>query len=156
MRVKDVMSTNVTACTPSSSLAGIASRMWLGSCGAIPVLDDERRIVGIVTDRDVCFAVASTGRPAKDVEVREITPGARTVYTCSPEDDVRDAVAVMRERRVRRLPVVDGEGRLRGMLSMTDAILHAGGELPCDEVLAALQALARAPRHVLDEAELHA
>ena len=162
MRVRELMTKNVTACTVDSTLASVASRMWLGSCGAVPVLDAARRVVGIITDRDVCFAAGSKDRPASDIKVGEIISGK--LYTCSPEDDVRDALRTMRDRRVRRLPVVDDSGRLVGILSVTDTILHAehaegrrpAPDLPYDDVMATLQSVCRPPVRVADEAELHA
>jgi CBS domain-containing protein len=158
MRVRDVMTRNVTTCTPDSSLAGVASRMWLGECGAVPVVDGDRRVLGIVTDRDICFAVAGTERPAAEIKAKELLARPRALHTCGPEEDVEDAIALMREARVRRLPVVDGEGRLVGILSMTDAVLHTAGQgaIAAENVLGTLRTLGRAPARALDEAELHA
>jgi CBS domain-containing protein len=162
MRVRELMTEKVTACTQDSTLAGVASRMWLGSCGAVPVLDSARRAVGIITDRDICFAVASQGRLASDIKVREVISGK--LYTCSPDDDILDALHTMGSRHVRRLPVVDEAGQLVGILSVTDTILHAerpskpqlAPDLPFDEVLDTLQSVCRPPVRVADEAELHA
>jgi len=162
MRVRELMTEKVTACTPDSTLAGVASRMWLGACGAVPVVDEARRVVGIVTDRDVCFAVTSLDRAPSDIRVREIMSG--TPFTCSPDDDVRDALRTMADRHVRRLPVVDAGERLVGMLSVTDTILHAeraGGspyapDLPNDDVMEALRSVCRPAERRIDEAVLHA
>jgi CBS domain-containing protein len=160
MRVREAMTANVTSCTLESTLAGIASRMWLGSCGAVPVLDEGGRIAGIITDRDICFAVATTERPASEIKAKELVARSRVLYTCGAEDDVRDAVRLMREKRVRRLPVVDTDGRLVGILSMTDAILRADRrglhDLGYEEVMGALRSLCRTPERVPLESELHA
>jgi len=159
MRVRDAMTANVTSCTLDSSLAGVASRMWLGSCGAVPVLDEECRVAGIITDRDICFAVAATDRSASEIKARELVARAKALYTCAADDDVKEALNVMRERRVRRLPVVDVEGRLEGILSMADAILHATSEEPelaYEDVMEALRSLCRGPARPADEAGLHA
>jgi len=160
MKVRDVMTANVTACGLESSLAGVASRMWLGACGAVPVLDDEGKVRGILTDRDLCFAVTASDRPASEIKAREVVARARVLYTVGPDDGVKQALRVMRDRRVRRLPVVDTEGRLLGMLSLTDAILKAeggsDGEVPYQDVMDALQAICRGPARVAEEAELHA
>jgi len=159
MKVRDAMTANVTTCTLDSSLAGVASRMWLGSCGAVPVLDDEGRVAGIITDRDICFAVAATERSASEIKAKELVERSKALYTCAAEDEVLDALAVMREKRVRRLPVVDTDGRLVGIRSWADAILHAtrgARELPYEDVMGALQSLCRAPSRAVEEAELHA
>jgi len=101
--------------------------------------------------------VAGGERSPYDVKARELVARARTLYTCSPDDDVLSALRLMREKRVRRLPVVDAEGRLEGILSLTDAVLCASrGELSAKEVLAALETISRAPSRVIDDAELHA
>lgn len=157
MRVRDVMTRNVTACSPESTLAGVASRMWLGECGAVPVVDDARHVLGIVTDRDICFAVAGSDRPAAEIKAKELLARPRALRTCRPDEDVEDALAHMREGRVRRLPVVDAESRLVGMLSMTDAVLYTeDGGIATEKVLSTLRTLGRAPARRLDEAELHA
>src|SRR5690348_11969620 len=116
MKVRDAMTPNVTCCTLDSNLAGVASRMWLGSCGAVPVLDETARVVGIVTDRDVCFALAGSDRPATEVKVRELVARRPALYTCAADDELADALRRMRDRRVRRLPVVDAEGGVEGIL----------------------------------------
>jgi CBS domain-containing protein len=160
MKVRDAMPVNVTACGLETSLAGVASRMWLGACGAVPVIDGEGKVQGIITDRDVCFAVTATERPASEIKAKELVARARILYTCGPDDELRQALHVMRDKRVRRLPVVDTDGRLLGMLSLTDAILRAGGDPQVDvgyeDVMDALQAICRGPARVAEETELHA
>jgi CBS domain-containing protein len=149
----------VTACTLESSLSKVAYRMWLGECGAVPVVDDHEKVVGIITDRDICFAVAVSERPAAEILAKELVDRSTGLFTCRADDDVEDALGRMREQRVRRLPVVDADGRLEGILSMTDAIRHASAEegaIPCAHVIGALQALGEAKVRRLDEAELHA
>jgi CBS domain-containing protein len=158
MRVRDAMTANVTACTLDSNLAGIASRMWLGACGAVPVVDEGGRVAGIVTDRDICFALAGSDRAATEIRVRELVARRPALYTCAADDDLVDALRRMRDRRVRRLPVVDAEGRLQGILSMSDAIAHAADEsaLEVGELMGALKTLSRPPARSIDEAQLHA
>jgi CBS domain-containing protein len=129
--------------------------MWLGACGAVPVLDPEERVAGIITDRDVCFAVSGSDRPASDIRAKELVARARSLYTCGPDDEVKDALRLMRDKRVRRLPVVDVEGRLLGILSLTDAILRADRNA-YDDVMDALKTVCRAPQRSSDEALLHA
>jgi predicted transcriptional regulator len=94
--------------------------MGENDCGVLPVLR-EGRIVGIVTDRDVCLAVAR--KAAAETPVRGVM--SADVAKCGVNDDVRDALAVMASRQVRRLPVVDDRGGVAGVLSMDDIILRA-------------------------------
>ena len=160
MKVREAMTASVTTCGLESSLAGVASRMWLGACGAVPVVDSEGKVRGIITDRDVCFAATASDRPASEIKAHEVVARARVLYTCGPDDDVRDALRVMRDKRVRRLPVVDTDGRLLGLLSLTDAILKADRsgllDLGYDDVMGALQAICKGPARASQELELHA
>jgi CBS domain-containing protein len=154
MKVREAMTPNPTTCSPESSLAGVASRMWLASCGAVPVVVGDGKVVGILTDRDICFAVSARDRPASDIRVSEV--GSGTVYTCSEDDDLGDALRRMSACRVRRLPVVDVEGRLKGMLSLTDAILQKRSSLTSDDVVETLRSVCRPQPKVADPADLHA
>jgi CBS domain-containing protein len=92
--------------------------MWEADCGALPVIDEGGRVVGIVTDRDLCMALALTGRAPADLPVRSVVHSS--LHTCRPSDEVREALRQMRLHRIRRLPVVDGAGVLQGMLSFAD------------------------------------
>jgi CBS domain-containing protein len=123
MKVKDVMTVGAKACMPETSLAEAATLMWDSDCGALPVLNVEDRVVGIITDRDICFGVTTKNRPPSEVSVCEVITGR--VFACGPEDDIREALATMRRERVRRLPVVGDGGTLEGILSMNDVVLKA-------------------------------
>ncbi len=124
MKAKDVMTPNVQTCLPETSLATAAMMMWESDCGVLPVVDVSDKVVGMITDRDICMAAASQHRDPSTIAVAEVISG--NAYTCQPDDDVREALKVMKEMRVRRLPVVDVEGNLQGILSMSDAVLKAG------------------------------
>jgi CBS domain-containing protein len=123
MKVKDVMITEVEVCDLNSSLAQAAKAMWDSDCGILPVLKDGREIVGLITDRDICMATATKDRNAASISVQEVITG--NVYSITPEDDVHEALETMQQHRVRRLPVVDAEGNLKGILSMNDIVLKA-------------------------------
>jgi CBS-domain-containing membrane protein len=109
--------------------------------GTLPVIDATGRLVGIITDRDVCLALAGTGRNAVNIAVREVmTP---KVVSALLDDDVRRALAMMKNHRVRRLPVRDGVGCLRGMLSIEDLVVRGltGGGVDANEIVDALRAM---------------
>jgi CBS domain-containing protein len=97
--------------------------MWDGDFGTLPVVADGGRVVGMITDRDICIAAATKGRAASDIAVGEVITGK--VFSCAPETDVRDALKLMRQERVRRLPVIGAEGALEGVLSINDIVLKA-------------------------------
>jgi CBS domain-containing protein len=118
MKVEEIFTREVKSVSPETSAADAADLMWEADCGALPVVDEGGRVVGIVTDRDLCMALALTGRPAPDLPIRSVVHP--TLYTCRPSDEVRDALRQMRLHRIRRLPVVDGAGVLQGMLSFAD------------------------------------
>lgn len=128
MKVKDVMTAGAATCMPETSLAEAASLMWENDCGTLPVLGVEGRVVGMVTDRDICFGTTTKNLAPSEVSVGEVITGQ--VYACSPDDDVRDALKTMRRERVRRLPVVGADGTLQGIISMNDVVLSA--EQPSD------------------------
>jgi CBS domain-containing protein len=137
MKIKDLMTSGVKSCGLDTNLATAAKIMWEDDCGAVPVTDEGGRVVGVITDRDICIASATRARPEGDIAVRDVI--SSDLYTCTPGDDVRTALDTMRQRKVRRLPVVDASGRLAGIISIHDLAIHArtgkGAEVPADAVL---------------------
>jgi CBS domain-containing protein len=122
MLVEQLMTSEVEAGRPDSTLAEAAAIMWRRDCGVVPIVDAEGTVVGIVTDRDVCIALASRGQTAHEVRAAEVM--SNPVHTCNAVDDVEEALALMRRQQVRRLPVLDARGRLAGLLSINDVIRH--------------------------------
>ena len=124
MRVQDVMTWEVESCAPDSNLAQVAEIMWRRDCGIVPVVENPKnRLVGVVTDRDICIASATKHLEPALIAARDaMTP---SLLTCSPTDDVHVALKTMGEATVRRLPVIDPEGALVGILSLNDCILAA-------------------------------
>lgn len=123
MKVKDLMTSAVKSCSPTTDLAAAAKIMWEGDCGAVPVTDDRGKVVGIITDRDICIAAATRSRMEGEIPVQDVI--SKNLYTCAPGDDVRAALDTMRSRKVRRLPVVGHDGQLAGILSLHDIALQA-------------------------------
>ena len=132
MKVRDLMTSDVKTCRPETNLAEAVKEMWEGDCGALPVVSDDGRITGMITDRDICIAVATRGRSADRIAVREVVQGH--AYTCLPDDDAAVALHTMKAHKIRRLPVVDAEGHVRGMLSLNDVVTHPGAATPTDVV----------------------
>lgn len=124
MHVRDLMTSTVRTCGSDTTLEQVALMMWDANCGAIPVVDDMGTPVGIITDRDIAMSSALNHRPLWELTARQVL-GDRPVYTCTAEDDVRTAMKTMWAQHVRRMPVVDGGGRLRGILSIDDIISRA-------------------------------
>lgn len=124
MQVKEIMTSDVAHCGPQSALAEAAMIMWHKDCGSVPVVNHEGKAIGIVTDRDICMALVTRNRAASQISVGEVIGGL--VRVCSPDDDVETALATMQHAQVRRLPVVDRDGTLRGILSISDALRYTG------------------------------
>jgi CBS domain-containing protein len=132
MKVKELMTANPKACTLTNSLADAAGLMWASDCGIVPVVSEGGKVVGLVTDRDICMAAALKGRQLGNIAVEDTISGP--VFSCKPGDDVRTALKTMQENKVRRLPVVATDGTLKGVLSINDVVLKAeeakGKKLP--------------------------
>ena len=124
MKVQEVMIAPARSCQPWTTIVEAARTMWDNDCGSLPVLDEEGAPVGIITDRDICMALARKNRFPGNVAVREVMTAHP--FVCQPEDEVGEALATMAARQVRRLPVVNGEGRLVGIVSISDIAAAAG------------------------------
>jgi CBS domain-containing protein len=141
MKIRDIMTAQPRACSPGTNLAEAAALMLDGDCGFLPVVDEAGRLVGVVTDRDMYIALATRNRLPGDITVGEV---ARTpVHRCGPDDDVRAALATMKQHRVRRLPVEGFGGTVAGIVSMDDILLTAGPRkaVRSDEVVEAYRAI---------------
>lgn len=126
MKVQDLMTSEVKSCRPETSLAAAAMVMWEYDCGVLPVTDNENKVIGMITDRDITIAVATKGRLASEIMVNEVISGK--VYSATPEEDIHTALKTMRHERVHRLPVVNGQGTLQGILSLNNIVLRAEEE----------------------------
>jgi len=135
MKVKEVMTPNATAIWLTESLADAAKLMWENDCGVLPIIKDGRKVIGMITDRDICMAMAMRDMNPSRISVEDVMTGQ--VYAVKPEDDVDLALQEMQEHKIRRLPVVNPEGELEGILSMNDVVLKA----PQSDVLKTYQAI---------------
>ena len=123
MKVQDVMTRNVATCRPNSTLAEAAGLMWQHDCGVIPIIDDQKKVVGVITDRDICMAVALNNRLASEVAVTEVSSGK--VFAGSPQSDVDELLATMKNKKILRVPVVESDGRIVGIVSFSDLVQHS-------------------------------
>lgn len=144
MRIVDIMMGTPYFCRPEANLGSATELMWTGNCGFLPAVGSEGKVVGVITDRDICIALGTRGRPSGEVTVADVM--SKKVYSCAPDDDVRVALSAMREGRVRRLPVITEEGDLVGVISMDDVLLRAegsvrAGAISSEEVVNAFRAI---------------
>jgi CBS domain-containing protein len=123
MKVRNVMTEEVRTVKATDALSGAAMTMWDRDCGVVPVIDDERHVIGVITDRDICMAVSMRDAAASAIPVSSTM--SRVVYTVNPEDDIQDALDIMSDHQLRRLVVVDADGTLSGILSVGDIVRHS-------------------------------
>lgn len=123
-KVRDLMSTTVSVCHPHSSLCEAAQIMWQRDCGFVPVVGmATKTIAGVITDRDIAMSAAIHGQSLHDVQVHAaMNP---TVHTIGADDSLKAAHELMRAEQLHRLPVVDAEDRVVGVLSLNDLARHA-------------------------------
>ena len=141
MKVREIMSEPVVTCTLDTTLSAAARLMRDADYGTLPVIDAQGRVAGIITDRDVCLAIAGSARNASHIAVHEVM--TRKIVTVQATDTIHTALATMKGARVRRLPVLDTFGRLEGLLSIEDVIvrgLETGG-IGTDEIVMALRTM---------------
>jgi CBS domain-containing protein len=119
MRVEELMQKDVRSCGPDDAMNEAARIMWEADCGFVPVVDPAtRRVIGVITDRDVCMASYTRGRTLAELRVRDAM--SVNVRSCAPGDSLGAAEGAMRAAHVRRLPVCDAGGQLLGVLSLAD------------------------------------
>jgi CBS domain-containing protein len=153
MRVEALMTRTVATCRPHDTLDGVARTMWDGDFGCVPVVQDDDGgvcVVGMITDRDICMAAYTQGRPLFDIPVS--TAMQRDVRSCGPKDTVRQAIKILETNQLHRLPVVDDHDHLVGLLSLADVAREAAREhsrsardVTADEIADAVEAVT-APR----------
>ncbi len=118
MKAEQSMVREVRSCSPESTLHDAARIMWETDVGCVVVLDGARRPVGMITDRDVCMAALTQGVALKDSQVS--TAMSRRVLTCRRDTPLRDVEQLMRDAQIRRVPVVDAQGRVVGIVTLGD------------------------------------
>jgi len=123
MQVKDVMVRTPAFCSPQTNLGEAAAIFWNRNCGILPIVDSQQRVIGVVTDRDLCIAMGTRNRLPGEISLAQVVSGK--VYSCRSDETIPSALEIMTQHKVRRLVVLDGQGHLDGILSMDDIVLHA-------------------------------
>ena len=119
-KCSEVMTKDPACCLPTDAVSKAAQMMKKENVGSIPVIESEQtqKLVGIVTDRDLAMKVVAVERDAKTTIVADVM--THKIITCRLEDDIQKAVEAMAEHQLRRMPVVDGEGKIVGIISQAD------------------------------------
>jgi CBS domain-containing protein len=144
MRVQEVMSTPARSCQPDTDLAAVAHVMWEGD---LPVVGPTGQMIGVITDRDICVASATRGLSPERISAAQAM--SQTVRAVLPSDNLDRALEAMRQSQVRRLPVIDDDGRLKGVVSLNDVVRAVGRKGgPTAGAAVAVMAAICAPRKV--------
>jgi CBS domain-containing protein len=119
-KCNEVMTKNPFCCLPNDMVAKVAQLMKRENIGPIPVIENEQtqKLVGIVTDRDLALKIVAEGRDAKSTKVEAVM--TRKVVTCRAEDDLQKALDAMSAHQLRRIPVVDNDNKILGIIAQAD------------------------------------
>ncbi|HXD93355.1 MAG TPA: CBS domain-containing protein [Bacteroidia bacterium] len=121
-KVKEMMIDTPKDCEKSHSIQRVIAEMSKSNIGSLPVVDKDKKVIGVITDRDICVGLGKINKPLDELKVQEVM--STQAYTCTPEDDASTALKIMRTKKVGRLPVVDKEGRLQGVVSLNGIVRH--------------------------------
>lgn len=118
MHIKDIMSFPVVTCAATAMAEEAARLMWENDCGIVPVVDDDGHLSGAITDRDVCMAAYTQGMPLAAIPVTGVM--ARDVVAAHVHDSIESVESLMRATQIRRVPILDRDDRLVGIVSLND------------------------------------
>jgi CBS domain-containing protein len=135
-KAKDVMTRNPQVVTADASVQEAARLMKSEDTGVLPVVESQgtRRVVGVITDRDITIRVVAEGRSSATVR-DAMSTGVRT---CKEDDSLNDVMKVMSSEQVRRVPIVDDSGELVGIVSQADVVLEGGDDKRAEKTVEAI------------------
>ncbi len=134
-KCEEVMTKNPVCCLPSDNVVKVAEMMKQTNIGSIPVIENEqtRKLVGIVTDRDLAMKIVAEGRESKSTKVEAVM--THKVVTCHADDDFQKALAAMSEHQLRRIPIVDNNNKILGIIAQADVAVRVNQPEKTAEVL---------------------
>jgi CBS domain-containing protein len=135
-KCREVMTKDPASCAPTDTVIQAAQLMKQHDVGSVPVVESDKRLVGIVTDRDLVVKVLAAGRGVEQATVKEaMTPNPAS---CREDDDLEQAMKLMKERQVRRMPIVDGGGKLAGIIAQADVATRVNKDAKTGELVEAI------------------
>jgi len=149
MHVEQLMTRSVATCRPMDTLDTAVKLMLERDCGVLPVIGRDGHLAGIVTDRDICVAAHNEGLPLRGIHVDQAM--SMKVVAARPQDSVESVERLMAAKRIRRLPIVDDDGQVVGVVSLDDIARDAHTREQDVQVVATLAAICR-PKHDLGRA----
>lgn len=123
-KVNDIMTSPAKYCSKDETLQYVSHLMAENNIGSLPVLDSDEKVVGMITDRDICLAIGKNNKK----KTSELTVGeamSTKVHTCTPEDDISSVLKIMRTKQIGRLPVVDKKHHLKGIITLMNVMKNA-------------------------------
>jgi CBS domain-containing protein len=140
MKISRLMHKDAITCRTVDTLERAAQLMWDHDIGCVPVIDEQGHIAGMITDRDICMAAYTRGVGLSAIPVTAAM--ATRVYSCGPDDELRDVERTMSEHQIRRMPVIDGAGHPIAVISLNDiARASVANGVPAKDVAATLAAV---------------
>ncbi len=139
MKLSTIMTKNAGFIYEQHNLQEAAHQMWEGDFGALPVVNNDQQIIGMLTDRDIAMAAYTQGMKLTDIKVKSAM--SREVFVGKENDDLASALETMRKHKVRRLPIVDKGNHIKGILSLNDiavAFRKSGQDVKALEVATTL------------------
>ncbi len=134
IKCREIMSKNVSAARRETSLKDVAVILKDGDIGILPIVEeDTHKLIGLITDRDIVVRAVADGKNVTETSVGEIM--TTELFTAKPDDFAFEAVRLMGDKQVRRIPIVDDEGVLQGIVSMADIALEMEDEREIAETL---------------------
>lgn len=139
MKAKDIMTTaDLCFCKDTDDCSQAAQIMCQRNVGSLPVLDAQSRLVGIVTDRDLCCRVLAQGETG-DLPIQQVM--SVDVHFVLPETNLSEAEQLMKRYKIRRLPVVDNQRRLQGYIAQADLLRHVENRNQEHEIIEMLEVI---------------
>lgn len=123
MKVREAMTANPVCCVPTDTAQKVAQMLSDQNVGSMPVVADEqsRQLVGMITDRDICCSIVANGLDPRKTSIEKFI--SAQIITCRDGENLDKCEKAMQEHQLRRIPVVDGEGRCIGIISQADVAL---------------------------------
>lgn len=134
-KCRDIMTENPVGCLPTETAARVAQLMKEGNVGSIPVIEDhqQRKLLGIVTDRDLALEIVAEGRDPQKTQVDRVM--TRDLVTCRADDGLHKALELMAKQQLRRIPVVDENNALVGIIAQADVATRVNAQLQTGAVV---------------------
>lgn len=132
MIIKDIMSKDVQIVSPETQLHDIAKKMQLRDCGSVLVAKDDR-LLGVITDRDLALRCVAESLHPSEVTAEQVMTGE--ILYCRETDDIETVALDMTKNKVRRLPVLDKDKRLVGIVSLGDLAVNSANPVACGKAL---------------------